>query len=412
LLSNAFKFTKEGGWIEVIVTPLPRSRGDKSEPPISPLGEGQRGVNISISDSGRGISPDFIPHIFDRFFQADDNYTKDHEGTGIGLALTKELVELHHGKIAVESKIGKGTTFTIILPSGNEHLKPEEMIVDDLSGDLEESEIMIPVLDDYKKMEIEDAKTGKEKPLLLIVEDNDDLRSYIRSYLIADYRISEAIDGKMGLEKAIEKIPDLVISDVMMPKMDGMEFTRRIKNDERTSHIPAILLTAKAAMEDKLEGLEQGADDFLTKPFDPQELLVRIKNLIQQREKVREKYKGRLIFADRKTEEEFLSADEKFLNKAGEFVRENLADPKLSVEEFAQHMAMSQSQLYRKLKGIIDLSPNEFIRSLRLQRASQLLKKQTGNIAEIAYEVGFSNPSYFSECFRKQFGKLPSEYIE
>jgi len=410
LLSNAFKFTGEGGRIEVLVTPLnPPSRGDKAESQISPL-EGGRGVNISISDTGRGIPPDKLEHIFDRFYQTDDNYTKDQEGTGIGLALTKELVELHHGTINVVSKLGKGTTFTVFLPMGKEHLKAEELVDHVEPGSWENPPDQITE-QQYQESLIDDDELIKDsKPLLLIVEDNDDLRSYVRSYLTDDYLIIEAIDGEMGLEKAIEKIPDLVISDVMMPKMDGYELCKKLKADDRTNHIPVILLTAKAAMEDKLEGLETEADDFLTKPFDPQELLVRIGNLIRQRKKLQEKYKGRFVFTEINEKEEIISADEKFLKNAGQFVEQNLSDPELSVESFAQQMAMSQSQLYRKLKGVIDLSPNEFIRSLRLQRAAQLLLKRTGNVAEIAYEVGFNNPSYFSECFQKQFGKLPSEY--
>jgi signal transduction histidine kinase/ligand-binding sensor domain-containing protein len=260
LLSNAFKFTSEGGKIEVSVTLLnPPSRGDKAESQVSPL-EGGRGVNISICDTGRGIPQDKLYHIFDRFYQADDNYTKDQEGSGIGLALTKELVELHHGRVMAKSQLDKGTSFTVFLPMGKEHLKVEELVEsvkpvksveldewEDLTKQLIEETIMDTIPDNDV-----DEKEGT-KPLLLIVEDNDDLRSYIRSYLTDDYWITEAIDGEVGLHKAIEKIPDLVISDVMMPKMDGMELCRRLKTDERTSHIPVILLTAKAAMEDKLE---------------------------------------------------------------------------------------------------------------------------------------------------------------
>ncbi len=397
LLSNAFKFTGEEGRIVVSVTPL----------------EGGRGVNISISDTGRGLPPDQLERIFDRFYQADNNYAKDQEGTGIGLALTKELVELHYGKITAESQMDVGTTFTVFLPMGKEHLKPNDLVEsvkqvksvnwENQQEQFAESYIQETITDD--NIENEDSK-----PLLLIVEDNDDLRSYVRSYLTDNYLITEAIDGEMGLEKAIERIPDLVISDVMMPKMDGIELTERLKEDERTSHIPVILLTAKAAREDKLEGLQTGADDFLTKPFDPQELLIRISNLIGQREKLKEKYKSRFVFAEARESDEPMSSDDKFLRKASHFIEQNLADSDLNVERFAQQMAMSQSQLYRKLKALTDLSPNEMIRSVRLQRAANLLLHHSGNIAEIAYEVGFNNPSYFSECFQKQFGKLPSEY--
>ena len=411
LLSNAFKFTGEGGRIEVEITP-------PGPPCFAPLklreseeGDG-RGVNIKISDTGRGIPREQLEHIFDRFYQADDSYNKDQEGTGIGLALAKELVELHHGSITVQSEPGKGTTFSFTLPLGKEHLKQgERNVKEDAKEEKMHPDIPVPepaILDTYIE---DDIDKSDDKPLLLVVEDNNDLRYYMRSFLNEDYRILEAPDGVLGFEKAINNLPDLVISDVMMPKMDGMEFTRRLKSDERTSHIPVILLTAKATMENKLEGLETGADDFLTKPFDPQELLVRIRNLIKQREKLKEKYKSRFVFHNEKEQDKVLSVDDKFLTRAKHFIDQNLSDPELSVERFAQHMAMSQSQLYRKLKALIDLSPNEFIRSLRLQKAAKLLLKRTGNVAEIAYEVGFNNPSYFAECFLKHFGKLPSEYI-
>jgi len=437
LLSNAFKFTGEGGRIEVLVTPLdplsrgetlpplnPPSWGDKAESQISPLKrdsgrisplEGGRGVSISISDTGRGIPPEKLEHIFDRYYQIDDNYTKDQEGTGIGLALTKELVELHHGTITVESQLKKGTTFTVSMPLGKEHLKPEE--IGDPGELVKSVEFVqqveqITELQDQEALIDDDSEKEDTKPLLLIVEDNDDLRSYIRSYLTSDYRISEAIDGEMGLDKAVERIPDLIISDVMMPKMDGMELCRKLKTDERTSHIPIILLTAKAAMEDKLEGLETGADDFLTKPFDPDELRVRISNLIQQRRKLKEIILKNIGSVNQLSNRGITSMDQKFLKKAVEVVEKYISDAEFTVELFGKEMAMSRVQLHRKLTALIEQSASEFIRSIRLNRAALLLKDKTGYIAEIAYDVGFNNPSYFSECFRKQFGKLPSEYID
>nr|NQU91732.1 response regulator [Bacteroidota bacterium] len=406
LLSNAFKFTDEGGLIEVVV-----GSGSSS-------GSATDFVEIKISDTGHGIPPEKFEHIFDRFYQADDSFAKDHEGTGIGLALTKELVELHHGKITVESRLGKGTAFTVFLPVGRDHLKPEEIVVrDDSFG---ESVKSVEFIDQVKQttepniqemLSDDDSEKDDTKPLLLIVEDNDDLRSYIRSYLTSDYRISEAIDGKIGLEKAIGKIPDLVISDVMMPKMDGMEFTRRLKADERTSHIPVILLTAKAAMEDKLEGLETGADDFLTKPFDTDELLVRIRNLILQRRKLKEIILKNIGSVSQLSNSGVNSMDQKFLEKAIQVVERYISDAEFSVELFGKEMAMSRVQLHRKLTALVEQPAGEFIRTIRLNKAAILLKEKSGNIAEIAYGVGFNNPSYFSECFRKQFGKLPSEYI-
>jgi len=297
LLSNAFKFTGEDGKIEVDVTPLgPPSRGDNSIPKLesadgisnapSPLKRGMRGVIIKISDTGKGIPSEKLNHIFDRFYQVDDSYTKDQEGSGIGLALTKELVKLHHGEIRATSQPGEGSTFTIYLPAGKEHFKPNEIISSDKSEyQSEDSLDQHPELLTHSESFInENSPSDESKPILLIVEDNADLLSYIRGYLDESYFVLEACDGEEGLQEAIKNIPDLVLSDVMMPKMDGFELCRKLKTDERTSHIPVILLTARASSESKIEGLETGADDYLSKPFDATELKIRIKNLIQQRQ--------------------------------------------------------------------------------------------------------------------------------
>jgi YesN/AraC family two-component response regulator len=256
----------------------------------------------------------------------------------------------------------------------------------------------------------DDTDKSDDKSMLLVVEDNDDLRYYMRSFLIEDYRILEAKDGEMGFEKAIEKVPDLVISDVMMPKMNGIELTKKLKTDERTSHIPVVLLTAKAAKEDKLEGLETGADDFLSKPFDQDELLVRISNLIQQRKRLREKIIRNIETIDNLSDVGVTSMDQKFLSKSKEVVEKHLSNSNFSVDQFIKEMAMSRAQLHRKLKALLDQSATEYIRIIRLNRAAILLKQKSGNIAEIAYDVGFNNPSYFSECFKKQFGVLPSDF--
>jgi signal transduction histidine kinase/ligand-binding sensor domain-containing protein/DNA-binding response OmpR family regulator len=412
LLSNAFKFTGDGGRIVVEVGSR-QSAVSSSQFAVpshqfttSPL---HQFITITISDTGSGIPPDKLPYIFDRFYQADDANSRRYEGTGIGLALTKELVELHHGTIKVESEVGKGTAFFVNLPLGKKHLKTEEISnIEHPTSNIQHpaSSIQHPV---------SSIRYQLEKPALLIVEDNADLRDYIHEYLIDSYQVIEAADGKEGLEQAIEKIPDLIISDVMMPKMDGFELCARLKTDERTSHIPVILLTARAGMESKIEGLETGADDFITKPFEIEELLVRIKNLIEQRRKLRERFLknadkiglSRLIELP---ESGMASMDQKFLQKATGIVEKHLENPGFSVDLFINEMAVSQVQLYRKLKAIVNMSGNEFIRFIRLSHAARMIIQKSGNITQIAYAVGFNNPSYFAECFKKQFGILPSEY--
>ena len=258
-------------------------------------------------------------------------------------------------------------------------------------------------------------KTDGEKPLILIVEDNIDLRQYLRNHLEKAFRIIEAENGEYGLSNAIHHIPDLIISDVMMPKMDGFELCARLKTDERTSHIPVILLTARAGIESKIEGLETGADDYITKPFDARELIVRIKNLLETRQKLRERFMqdaekiGLSALIDL-PETDITSIEQRFLQKVIGIVNKNLSDPGFTVKRFCSEMAMSNMQLHRKLVAVTGQTANRFIRSYRLSRAASLLEKRAGNVTEIAYKVGFNNLSWFAKCFQEQFGMPPSEY--
>ena len=398
LVSNAFKFTPPKGSISVIIGIVDNAIQDKE----------QNYVKLIVQDTGIGIPEEYIEHIFDRFYQVDSSATRRFEGTGIGLALTKELVELHHGEIKVNSTIDKGTEFIVHLPLGKDHLTENEIV--DAS---ERAEHLIYDFDDSSQhFESEDSppqeNITKSAPMILVVEDNQDMRNYICESLYAGYNLIEAENGGQGFDQAIKHIPDLIISDVMMPGMDGFELTKKLKEDIRTSHIPVILLTAKAGDESKIKGLETGADAYVNKPFNTKELLVRAKNLIEQRQKLREKFKKNITIDP--SEVTVTSIDENFLRNAGKIVEKHIDDSEFSVEQFSREMFMDRNNLYRKLKKLINQSSSQFIRTIRLKRASQLLKQKAAPISEIAYMVGFEKPSYFTECFKKQFGVTPSEY--
>lgn len=429
LLFNALKFTPAGGKVSVDVSlrggmarviSTMQSRIHAKEEIASPDKPRVRKdsnnigfVQVRVTDTGAGIPAEHVPHIFDRFYQAGDSYVKDSQGSGIGLALTKELVELNYGQIQVSSVVGKGTEFTIRLPLGKEHLKPEEIVESKPPEGYRDSEVLdsqiIKVPEEREDSLVSKPSGGsKTTPTLLIVEDNIDMRTFIREILVESYGVVEAEDGKQGFEKAVEIIPDIIISDVMMPEMDGFQFCEKIKTDIRTSHIPVILLTAKSSSESKVEGLETGADDYLTKPFDARELQVRVKNLIEQRERLRRRFQEQVLIQP--ADVTVTSVDSRFLKRAIEFVEAHIDDAELDVKQFSKEMALSRSQLNRKLRALTKQSVTEFVRCVRLKRAAQLLEHNSGNISEIAYTVGFGNPAYFAECFRKQFGVSPSKY--
>jgi len=423
LLSNAFKFTPAGGAVTVSVATSgthPPRRLDSSRGLSSDDQSGEY-VTITVADTGMGIPAYQFDKIFDRFYQVDTSHTREQEGTGIGLALTKELVELHHGTIHVLSEVGKGTQFTVRLPLGRSHLKAEEIIEAppslelsmqplEMSVPAEENKEESPVESSANQSEVRRTPSGgflTEKPIVLVVEDNADVRTYMKEYLAAVYRVLEAKDGAEGIDKAKEIIPDLIISDVMMPKKDGYELCRTLKLDEKTSHVPIILLTAKAAQENKIEGLETGADDYLTKPFDAKELLVRVKKLIELRRKLRERFSvGQVL---KPGEIAVTSMDNVFLQKLKDAVERHISEEEFSVEELAQEVSMSRSQIFRKLTALTGQAPSDFIRYMRLHRAMDLLKKNAGTVSEIAYAVGFNSVTYFTKCFHQQFGVLPSD---
>ena len=406
LLSNAFKFTPEGGNVEVKVSKL-----SSSLPlPYQGRGKGREFVEISVADTGTGIPADQIAKVFDRFHQVDASQTREHEGSGIGLALVKELVEFHHGTIQVQSKVGQGSTFTFRLPLGRSHLRDDEIVEVPVSLEptmYEAEGALHDKADEVSPEETDQEQARGEKPVVLVVEDNADVRGYIKGYLVPAYQVTEARDGAEGIEKALEVIPDLIISDVMMPKKDGYEVCKTLKLDEKTSHIPIILLTAKASTENKIEGLEIGADDYLIKPFEPKELLARVKNLIELRRKLRERFN--IAVPLKPGEIAVTSMDDVFLHKVMMVVEEHLGDENFRTDELATMVGMSGRQLLRKLTALTNRGPAEFIRYVRLHRAMELLEKGAGTVSEIAYLVGFSNPSYFSKSFHKQFGKIPTD---
>ncbi len=400
LLSNAFKFTPQGCSIEVKIY-KPES--------ISNNFTSSDFCKIEVKDSGVGIEERDLPRVFNKFYTVENINGFTEQGSGIGLALVKELVELHKGSITVESRINEGSKFTVSIPIGKDYLREDEII----RIKPEESDYPDPgmkeYLDEDNLIDKQDEVDGEEDDSLiaLVVEDNSELRKYITSILQSDYKIVEASTGKEGCMKAAESIPDIIISDIMMPEMDGYSLCKKLKADERTSHIPIILLTARAGEEDKLSGLETGADDYLTKPFSSKEVLFRVRNLIEIRQTLRKKFSNSLVIKPKEIATG--SVDKTFLEKAMKVVEENISNDKFSVEEFSCEMNLSHSQLHRKLKALVNQSAIQFIRSLRMQRALELLQNNSGNIAEIAWQVGFGDPSYFTKTFSKHFGYLPSE---
>ena len=423
LLSNAIKFTPEGGSVNVGI----RSNTNQNL-------SGQKGNNledegfieISVSDTGIGIPEEDIDKIFNRFYRAVADNSIEYEGTGIGLSLTKELVELHKGRIFVESEVREGSTFKIFLPKGKTSYSESEIAEqikidkdkkntaenDEFHGNSADLELI-----SYKSSDASDSdKINKyvietddspDKPILLIVEDNHEVRNYIINILTADYNIIEAKDGKGGMLQAFEQIPHLIISDIMMPGIDGLQLCSQLKSDTRTSHIPIILLTAKSGLPDKIEGLETGADDYIMKPFEAAELKARIKNLLEQRKRIHEHFrKHGLLFDDTN----ITSLDQRFLQQAFNSIDKNFTDSNFSVKKMANELALSRSLLHKKLIALVGESPSDLIRRIRLNKAAKLIEQKAYNISEIAFEVGFNNPSYFAKCFLNQFGFSPSQY--
>ena len=383
LLSNALKYTSEGGEISLMAKE-----------------EGGR-VMISVADNGCGISSDELPYIFDRFYQAKNAG----RGTGIGLAIVKAFTELHHGEVSATSIEGKGSTFTIHIPVRqkgevtNQSTEKIEQLVEPSSA--EEVPNQARHIDEL----IQPYQT--DKPEVLIIDDNIDIRTYLRSVLSEKYNVSEAADGKVGLELARKIVPDIVLSDIMMPVMDGLAFCQQLKTDKAISHIPVILLTARSLDEQRAEGYEHGADAYLSKPFSLRLLLSRIDNLIQSRKKLSKLFSN----SDENDAFEKLSneTDKTFAAQLRKIIQDNLSDNEFNVERIGDEIGLSRVQLYRKVKALTGYSPVEMLRKARLTRARHLLRTTEKTVSEVAYAVGFSTPSYFSKCYKDEFGESPKK---
>jgi DNA-binding response OmpR family regulator len=404
LLSNAIKFTPPGGAVRVTV-----SRKGHS-------------ARVEVRDSGPGIPAPELAHVFDRFHRVDESSTRAQPGTGIGLSLAKELVDLHAGTLSVSSEEGFGSTFVVSLPLGRSHLAPDQLAGDeggpagierlphiaDTAGDGLPGPAAVSALD-----EREDVTT------VLVVDDNAEVRAYVRRHLEPAYRVLEAANGAQGVALAHSALPDLIVSDVMMPDVDGLELCRMLKSDRETGFIPIVLLTAKAAPEDRIEGLREHCDDYLTKPFDPVELLARIQNLIDQRRRLLASYgpppgaagardlQAAGLHPDHVDPD---SADAVFLERVRECIEGHIADEAFSVERLAADVGLSRAHLHRRLRDLLSQTPSDLIRRMRLERAAELLGARAGSVSEVAYAVGFKSVAHFSNAFNAHYGCRPSAY--
>ncbi|WP_080237719.1 hybrid sensor histidine kinase/response regulator transcription factor [Spirosoma rigui] len=392
LLSNAFKFTPAGNHVRIDVQLAPPTAADT--------------LRITIEDSGIGISADSMPHIFERFYQVSAQTNRPYEGTGIGLALVNELVNVLEGTICVTSTEGMGTTFTVVLPlvaAADDTPHPQQTTVFDVVGPVPPgAELLQPA---------SQPTPAPEEKILLIIDDNADIRAYVRRFFEGYYQVMEAADGQQGLEMATTHLPDVVICDLMMPRLDGFGFCRALKSEVATSHIPVVMLTARTSVERRVEGFELGADDYLTKPFNRAEIQARVHNLIRQRQRLYHYFAARQTApAAALTVPTPLTAEQKFLDRLSAMVQQHLDDVEFTVEDLAAGVNMSRVQLHRKLKTLTNSSATNFIRVIRLTRAAELLAGREHSVTQVAYMTGFENLSYFAKVFQERYGLLPSQY--
>ncbi len=391
LISNALKFTPENGHIKVHLS--------------KEIQNNEYFARFTISDSGPGISEQHIHQIFDRFYKAD----RQAPGSGIGLALTKVLVELHNGTIDVTSTEGKGTVFNFLIPFKQKDISISEEYPVFSNNINRDDEIVLIENENVTDEKSENGINITEKPTVLVVEDNADVRIYIRTLLKNDFEIIEAVNGQEGFLKAMKLIPELIISDVMMDVMDGFELCKQLKQNLTTSHIPVMLLTACAMDEQRAMGFESGADAYIPKPFNENLLKIRVRKIIENREKVKEYFQKNLTFGERK--ESVAEIDKTFMNKFRKVIENNLFDSDLNVDEIGKNLGLSRVQLYRKIKSLTNYAPNELVRIIRLKAAEQMFLNTEKSISEVAYDTGFTSPSYFTKCFKEYFNESPTDYI-
>lgn len=396
LISNAFRYTPKGGNIHLKIT------------------HDNENLFIAIEDSGVGIAKEHIDKIFDLFFEVPthNNVQKNYnKGTGIGLSIVKNIVKLHKGDIQVINKETEGVVFKVTLPLGNAHLLESEIISDfKISDDIAQYTAQLETSEVTEREDIDDFVVNDEKPTILIVEDHKVLRSFMKNLLKEDYNIIEAENGKVAFEKALQHVPNLIISDVIMPEMVGTELCSKIKENLKTSHIPVILLTSRTSLVYKFEGLESGADDYISKPFNLIEFKLRVKNLLNSTERLKNKFSSDDSFVP--SEITVSSLDEELLKKAFKIVEENISNEQFDIPFFCTELGVSRTMLFLKIKAWTNFTPNEFIHEIRLKRAAQLLEQNKLNVSEISYKVGFNNPKYFSKCFQKRYGETPTQFAD
>ena len=392
LLSNAFKYTPQGKMITLFIH------------------ENEHNVAIGVQDQGIGISESKKASLFVRFENLLDKNLFNQQSSGIGLSLVKELVELHKATIRVDSKEGEGSCFTVEFLKGKEHYTENvEFILSD-SVEMRPEEVEEPVQGHEEKR--------NESKTMLLVEDNLELRFFLRSIFISNFNVIEAVNGADGLDKALKFVPDIIISDIMMPEKDGITMTEDLRANMATSHIPVVLLTAKTDMDSKLEGMELGVEDYITKPFSATYLKARVENILTQRVKLQQLYCANLMNIqpvpeeEQQTQPEMSSHDRKFMEKLTELMEKNMDNGDLIVDDLVQELAVSRSVFFKKLKTLTGLAPIEFIKEMRVKRAAQLIESGDYNMTQIAYMVGINDPRYFSKCFKQRFGMTPTEYKE